>query len=135
MSIASIILIAAAVSPHVVSVPTGQAIVSQCWEAHTHAQMSECVYDQAAAARSSLAKSELLLHESLAKQHRSASVSLLRSATNSYQVYRTQQCQLQGVLASAGNGAAEIRLACEAALDIARSEQLKAGLWWVAPGA
>ena len=135
MSIAFLILIAAAVSPHVTSTPTGQAIVSMCWEGHSHSQMSECVYVQAVAARSSLTNSERLLLESLAKQHRTTLVSLLHSTTSSYQAYRTQQCQLQGALASSGNGAAEIQLACEAALDIARSEQLKAGLWWVAPGA
>ncbi len=135
MSIASLIFIAAAVSPQIASVPTGQAIVNRCWEGHDHPQMSACVNEQAAAARSSLAGVELLLRESLARQHKAASASLLRSTANSYQAYRTRQCQLQGALASAGNGAAEIRLACEAALDMARSEQLKAGLQWVAPGA
>ena len=135
MSIASLIFIAAAVSPHVATVPTGQAIVNTCWEGHDHAQMSECVVGQAAAARSSLASIELLLRETLAKQHRTVSISLLGSTANSFQAYRTQQCQLQGALASTGNGAADIRLACEAALDIARSEQLKAGLGWVVPGA
>jgi uncharacterized protein YecT (DUF1311 family) len=135
MSIASFILIAASVSPQIASVPTGQAIVNRCWEGHDHPQMSACVNEQASAARSSLARVELSLRESLARQHKTASVSLLRSAADSYQAYRTKQCHLQGVLASAGNGAAEISLACEAALDMARSEQLKAGLEWVAPGA
>lgn len=135
MSIASLIFIAAAVSPQVASVPTGQAIVNRCWEGHDHAQMSACVTGKATAARSSLAGVELLLRKSLARQHKAASVSLLDSTVNSYQAYRTRQCQLQGALASAGDGAFEIRLACEAALDMARSEQLKAGLWWDAPGA
>jgi hypothetical protein len=135
MSIASLILIAATVSPNVTSLPTGQAIVNICWEGHSHVQMSKCVLEQAAAARTTLARDEQMLHESLSKQHKPALLSLLRSTVSSYQVYRTQQCQLQGALASAGNGAAEMRLACEAALDMARSEQIKAGLWWLEPEA
>ncbi len=135
MSIASLIFIAAAVSHQAPPVPTGQSIVDKCWEGHDHPQMSECVIREAAAARSSLARAELSLRESLAKQHKTASVSLLGSTANSYQTYRTQQCRLQGALASTGNGSAEIRLACEAALDILRSEQLKSGLGWIVSGA
>ena len=134
MSIAFLLLAANSVTS-AASVPTGQTIIQECWQGHSHVEMSACVATKAAAARSALAGADQRVSEALAKQSKSAWVSLYKSSAQSYQQYRTQQCQFQAALASVGNGATDVRMACEATLDTLRSEQLKAALGWLVPGA
>lgn len=134
MSIAFVFLAANAIAP-VATLPSGQAIIQECWQRHSHVEMSACVATRAMAARSALAGSEQRVSKALTKQGKSAWVSLYNASVFSYQRYRAQQCQLQAALASTGNGARDIELACEAALDTMRSEQLKVALGWLVPGA
>jgi uncharacterized protein YecT (DUF1311 family) len=131
MSIAFVLLAANAVA----SAPMGQALIQECWQGHSHVEMSACLATKAAAARSTLAGAEQGVSEALAKQGKPAWAALYKSTAQSFQQYRTQQCRLQAALASAGNGATDIRTACEATLDTLRSEQLKAALGWLVPGA
>jgi hypothetical protein len=49
----------------------------------------------------------------------------------SFQKYRKDQCSFIFTLAAVGNGAEDNKRACEAQLDIARMEQLKAASWWL----
>jgi hypothetical protein len=130
MSIAFVLITAAAVAP-AASPTTGQAIIQECWQGHSHVEMSDCVATKAGAARSALTQAEQHVREALAKQRNFVSAALFKSSVHSYQRYRAQQCQFQAALASAGNGAVDIRLACGAALDTYRSEQLKVALTWL----
>jgi uncharacterized protein YecT (DUF1311 family) len=127
-------LLAAANLSLVTSTPTGQSIVNACWEGNAHPEMTECVVKKAAAAQASLEGFESDIGAALAKQENEDLAAAFQVAVVSYRAYRDQQCQLQGAFAEAGNGAYEIQRACEAALDLSRAEQLKAGLGRLEPG-
>ena len=128
------LLLAAATLASGTSTPTGQSLVNLCWERNAHPQMTECVERKAAAAQASLQILESLIGASLARQKKEDLAAEFKVAIRSYRSYRDQQCRLQGAFAEAGNGAYEIQRACEAALDLSRAEQLKAGLGWLEPG-
>ena len=113
-----------------------ETTINECWEGNDHLGLSRCVNERADVARSDLEVMENSVRKAIAKSNED--VSYLRpvkekfeASVQSYQTYRHDQCQLREVLAAMGNGAAEIEKACEADLDIKRTEELKAGIWWL----
>ena len=133
--IIALAFVAATAATPAASTSTGQAIVQECWVGHSRVQMSSCVAKRAAAARSDLANVERSVRTLIAKEHKGAAMALFESASRLYQQYRASQCHLREVLASAGNGASDIRVACEAALDAQRAMQLREALQWLKSGA
>jgi len=110
---------------------TAQVIVQECWKGNSHPQMSLCVNNRAAAATSELARIEQLITQAIEKRKLNDLSIQFKASTNSYREYRMRQCQYQENLAAAGNGAADIRIACEAAMDSQRAAELKASRSWL----
>ena len=110
--------------------------IKECWEGNDHRGLSLCVSQRAASARAHLESIENAIHNAIAKSKEPHGYlqpvqQSFAASIASYRSYRTIQCQLHEALAAMGNGAAEIKLACEAELDTNRAEQLKAGKWWL----
>jgi uncharacterized protein YecT (DUF1311 family) len=108
--------------------------IKECWEGNDHRGLSLCVSQRAASARAELEAVERAMRDTIAKSEEPRAYlnsvqQSLEASVESYRSYRTIQCQLREALAAMGNGAAEIKLACEAELDTNRAEQLKAGKW------
>ncbi|MGO9446259.1 MAG: lysozyme inhibitor LprI family protein [Thiobacillaceae bacterium] len=98
--------------------------------------MSHCVRQRTATARTKLDAIERVVREAVARSKEDANYlkpvqDKFDASVKSYRQYRNDQCKLQGALAAIGNGATEIEWACEAELDVNRTEELKAGLWWL----
>lgn len=115
--------------------PAGTTI-DECWENRSHTEMSQCVLDRASAARVNLSAVENNIRTSIAKSHNDAKyLSKVKRnfeiSIKSFQKYRQDQCTLHLALAAQSNGAPDIQKACEAELDVDRTEQLKASLSWL----
>jgi uncharacterized protein YecT (DUF1311 family) len=112
------------------------AIVQECWMGHDHSQMSECIEQQAAQARTRLNEVERQMRVSISKStegaaYVAAASSSFEASVKAFREYRENQCSLVLVVASRGNGAEENKKACEAQLDAARTAQLQATSWWL----
>jgi uncharacterized protein YecT (DUF1311 family) len=117
------------------AIPVDQAI-KECWESNDHRGLSLCISKRATTAQENLETVENAMREAIAKSKEQANYlqpvqQSFEASVKSYRNYRTTQCQLREALAAMGNGATEIRLACETELDTNRAEQLKAGKWWL----
>jgi len=113
-----------------------ETTINECWEGNDHTGLSRCVNQRAGVARSELETMENSVRKAITKSNED--VSYLRpvkekfeASVQSYRTYRREQCQLRAVLAAIGNGAAENEKTCEAELDVKRTEELKAGIWWL----
>lgn len=110
-------------------------IVSQCWEGKDHPKMSACVRLRLTDSSAALKSIENEIRDSIAKNKEPAYVKSASAAfeanMQSFQRYRKEQCSFVFTLASAGNGAENNQRACEAELNIARLEQLRAASWWL----
>lgn len=97
--------------------------------------MSACVRLRLADAGAALKSVENEVRDSIAKSKEPAYVTLasatFEGSVKLFQRYRTEQCSFVFKLASVGNGAEDNRRACEAELNIARIEQLRAASWWL----
>lgn len=128
------ILAASALLSAAANSATVELTINECWNGNDHSGMSNCVARRATSARDNLQTAEQAMRVNiLASQHNFLSPIRKRfeSSIASYHKYREQQCSLREALASVGNGAAEIKLACEAELDSTRSEQLKSDMSWL----
>ena len=110
--------------------------IKECWEGNDHRGLNRCVTKRAAIARTNLQAMEDSVRKAIAKSNEDASYlkpvqQRFEASVESYRKYRKDQCQLREALAAMGNGAGEIKLACEAELDTNRAEELKAGIWWL----
>jgi hypothetical protein len=127
-----------AASPIYATAATG-SIIDSCWKGHDHAGMSACVASRAATALAELVATQDAIREAIRKgrdeagfpDFRRDAISHLESADETYKRYRSDQCAYQALLASKGNGADDIRTACEAMLDSDRTVQLKASQSWL----
>lgn len=110
-------------------------IVSQCWEGNDHPKMSACVRLRASQASAALKTIEREVRDAIAKSREAAYVKTasmeFEGTVQSFRKYRNEQCSFVLTLASVGNGAEDNKRACEAELDIARIEQLRAASWWL----
>ena len=110
-------------------------IVMQCWEGNDHPRMSACVSLRASQAHSALESVEREVREAIAKSQEPAYVKTASAAfeanARSFRRYRKDQCAFVFALAYVGNGPDDNKMACEAELDIARMEQLRAASWWL----
>ena len=132
----TLILIATClIAPGTASAQQFNTIVAQCWEGNDHQKMSACVRLRASQARAALTSVEGELREDIAKSKEPAyvktAVAVFEANVRSFQKYRKDQCSFVFTLASVGNGAEDNKRACEAELDIARIEQLRAASWWL----
>lgn len=97
--------------------------------------MSACVRLRASQASAALKSIESEVRDAIAKSREPAYVKTASAAfeatEQSFRKYRNEQCSFVFTLASVGNGAEDNKMACEAELDIARIEQLRAALWWL----
>ena len=110
-------------------------IVSQCWQGNDHPKMSACVRLRASQANAALKSIESELRDAISKSREPAYVKTASVAFEanvlSFRKYRNEQCSFVFTLATIGNGAQDNKRACEAELDIARIEQLRATSWWL----
>ena len=111
-------------------------IVGECWEGRGHPEMSKCVAERADTTRANLETEEKSFRALIEKSQEESSYSKAVSSAfevsvESFRKYRNEQCSLIFFLASAGNGAEDNKMACEAQLNIERIEQLNAAKWWV----
>src|ERR1700674_5448546 len=100
-----------------------ETTMSKCSKGSNHRGLSRCVSQRSASARANLEASENAVREAIAKSREGASYlkpvqEKFDASVRSYRMYRRDQCQLQEAFAAKGNGAAEIRKACEADLDV-----------------
>lgn len=110
---------------------TAESIVQECWKGHSHPQMSECVSNRATASAAELSTIEQLITQTITNAKQKNLLIKFKSSSSSYREYRRQQCQYLEHLATAGNGAADLRTACESAMDSQRAAQLKASESWL----
>lgn len=115
---------------------TVETTINECWKGNDHRGMSECVASRATSAHDNLQAVERAMRVAISKSQEDPSYLVpvrqrFESSVTSYLKYRDEQCSLREALASMGNGAPEIKLACEAELDSSRTEQLKSGMWWL----
>lgn len=130
------ILAALALFSSAVNSATVEATIDECWKGNDHRGMSECVSRRATSARDNLQAVERAMREYIARSQEDISYlapvrQRFESSVSSYLKYRTEQCSLREALAMMGNGAVQIRLACEAELDLNRAQELRSGLWWL----
>jgi uncharacterized protein YecT (DUF1311 family) len=130
------ILAALALQSSAASSASVETTINECWKGNDHRGMSECVAGRAASARANLQAVERAMRLTISKSQEDTSYlapvrQRFESSITSYRKYRDEQCSLREALATTGNGAAEIKLACEAELDSGRTEQLKSGMWWL----
>jgi len=111
----------------------GQSIINECWKGNSHVDMSECVSKRATNARSGLENVEGRIRGALIARKDHSLLRAFDSTLGSYRSYRSQQCGFQESIAAKGNGAMDLRLACEAELDIEREEQLDGFYGWLNP--
>lgn len=115
---------------------TVEKTINECWNGNDHRGMSECVATRATLAGDKLQAAERAMRVTISKSQEDANYLTpvqqhFESGVTSYRKYKDEQCSLREALASVGNGAAEIKLACAAELDSARTEQLESGMWWL----
>jgi uncharacterized protein YecT (DUF1311 family) len=115
---------------------TVETTIKECWKGNDHRGMAECVANRANAASENLQAAERAMQVSISRSQEDTSYltpirQRFESSVTSYRKYKDEQCSLREALASMGNGAAEIKLACEAELDLSRTEQLRSGMWWL----
>ena len=123
-------------SAQVVCAAPVDATLKECWENHSHPEMSQCVNKRAVEARLIFMATEKSVRDGIAKNREDAEHSKMErvkfeASVKSFRKYREDQCRFHHTLASKGNGAAEIQRACEAELDTVRAAQLKAAMWWL----
>lgn len=119
-------------------------IIGECWADHGHPDMTDCVISRATQAKKHLAHVENEIRAGIAKingedyeilggavEYKKKVSAKFEANVKSYQQYRREQCSFIFELASVGNGADDNLRACEAQLDIERSEQLHAAKWWL----
>lgn len=131
-TLAAATLLIAATSGHAAG--SVQSIIDGCWKGHDHAGMTACVAAHATTARSDLTTAEETIRAALRRQtdepgfpnYRRDAISHLENADAAFKRYRSNQCAYQAALAAKGDGAEDIRAACEAMLDSDRTEQLRA---------
>ena len=115
------------------STTMSQSIIDECWKGNSHVEMSECVSIRALSARSDLESTEKRIRTALIARKDNALLAAFDSTLDSYRSYRSRQCRFQEVVAAKGNGAMDLRSACEAELDIERKEQLDRFYGWLNP--
>lgn len=116
-----------------------QAIINTCWQGHDHAGMSACVTGQAEASLLDLTQTENMLrlkirasaYDPAFPSYQTDALEHLDAASNAFKLYRTEHCAFQAAMASKGNAAEDIRKACEAVLDEARADELRASTPWL----
>ena len=97
--------------------------------------MSACVKLRLADTSAALKSMENEIRDSIAKikepEYAKSASATFEGSVQSFQRYRKEQCSFVFKLASVGNGAEDNQRACEAELNIARMEQLRAASWWL----
>jgi hypothetical protein len=116
-----------------------QSIINTCWQGHDHAGMSKCVADQAQASLLDLTNTENAIRLAISTgsydpafpSYQTDALADLDAASNAFKLYRTEHCAFQAAVASKGNGAEDVRHACEAVLNRDRADQLRASKPWL----
>jgi uncharacterized protein YecT (DUF1311 family) len=116
-----------------------QAIINTCWQGHDHPGMSACVAGQAEASLLDLTQAENALrlkirngaYDPAFPDYQTDALEHLDAASNAFKLYRTEHCAFQAAVASKGNGAEDIRHACEATLNEERADQLRTSKPWL----
>jgi len=100
--------------------------------------MNQCVTSRAATARANLFAAEEAVRQSIVKARNKKEPKYLakvkkdfEASVKSYAKYRQDQCSFHWALAAEGNNAADNQRACEAELDVNRTEQLQALMSWL----
>ena len=116
-----------------------QAVINACWQGHDHAGMSACVADQAEASLQDLTNTENTIRLAIRNgtydpafpTYQTDALADLDAASNAFKLYRTEHCAFQAAVASKGNGAEDVRKACEDVLNSERADQLRASKPWL----
>ncbi|WP_425386843.1 lysozyme inhibitor LprI family protein [Arenimonas oryziterrae] len=93
--------------------------------------MSICVRNRTNDATSELSKVEGEIRRSIDQSGSKELARQFQASSEAFQSYLHSQCLYQETLASPGNGASDIRRACEAALVSNRTQQLVASRSWL----
>jgi uncharacterized protein YecT (DUF1311 family) len=115
-----------------------QSIITACWQGHDHAQMSKCVEDQAQASQAVLTQTEDKIRMAIGHgsydpaypSYQTNALADIDAASDAFKLYRAAHCAYQADVAAKGNGAEDIRHACEAVLNSERTDQLRASKPW-----
>jgi uncharacterized protein YecT (DUF1311 family) len=115
---------------------TAEAIIENCWKGHDHPGMSSCVVARAADAEKKLSSTQQAILTLIDKTRSERGLpgyqrearSTIRNANRTFEKYRGEQCGYLAAVAAKGNGAEDVRLACETSLNAGRAEQLKESL-------
>jgi uncharacterized protein YecT (DUF1311 family) len=116
-----------------------QSIINTCWQGHDHAGMSACVADQAEASLRDLTKTEETVRLSIRTgpydpgfpTYQTDAIEHLDAANDAFKLYRTEHCAFQAAVAAKGNGAEDVRRACEAVLNGERANELRSSKPWL----
>jgi len=108
-------------------------ILSTCSKDHSHVEMSGCIEQSAAKSEATLNAAESTLLDRIAKRDEEPTVvagmkKAYEEGNEAFKNYRDNECQFYGSMAAGGNGANDLRMACTAALNASRADQLR----WVA---
>ncbi len=112
--------------------------LNECWVNNSPTQMNQCVTSRATTAKANLFAAEEAIRQAIVKAKNKKDPKYLarvkkdfEASVKSYAKYRQDQCSLNLTLASEGNSASDNQRACEAELDVNRTEQLQALMSWL----
>jgi uncharacterized protein YecT (DUF1311 family) len=105
-------------------------ILSSCSKDHSHVEMTECVRSDTAKSKKALQEAEASVVNGLSQRNEepkdiAAMKKAYEAGKDAFQSYRDKQCAFYVAMAAGGNGAHDLRLACEASLNMERAKQLK----------
>ena len=109
------------------------SIINDCWKGRDHSGMSACVEMRAKEAQASLSQAEQAASDAIASskdepdfpKYRSDTEAGLSRAPGAFAKYRKSECAYEAALASKGNGADDVRLACIALLSEERAQHIQ----------
>ena len=108
------------------------SIINDCWKNHDHAGMSACLEARAREARVGLSHAENLARDAIRAsvdepgfpEYRKQALARLKLASSAFSQYVASECAYEAALASKGNGAEDVRLACIAMLSEDRAQRI-----------
>jgi uncharacterized protein YecT (DUF1311 family) len=129
------IFLALLLLPTAVHAADMDSLLRGCSKEDSHAEMRECLEKKASSSKARLRIAETTILTLISKrgeepeyeeaEYIAAMKSAFQSGKQAFQVYRRQQCEFYASMAAGGNGAGDLRLACIAALNTERAEQLR----------
>jgi uncharacterized protein YecT (DUF1311 family) len=107
-----------------------ESILSSCAKDSSHINERECLTKKARSSEVALESTELLLLKHISKRDDEPDLvttmkNSLSAATRAFKVYRDKECEFYTSMAAGGNGGEDLHLACIAALNTRRAEQLE----------